>query len=159
MKNWQLESRRGYKDLERKCLLLNAEISEVKIVDTKWIFIGMAIAASITLIVVLVFVLSNTHSFEARSKSYESPDISKSNNSIMIKMPNMGSYFSASKLVTGKPVHFLLDLGEMSSSAVAIRLRLRVIKANPFCFFRNLMVKIKFNSNTHFHHLALSMLT
>ncbi len=113
----------------------DAEISEVKIVDTKRIFIGMAIAVSITLILVLV--LSNIHSFDAGSKSYESPDISKTNNSIVIKMPNMGSYISASKLVAGRPVHFLLDLGKMSSSAIAIQVTITGDKGQSILFFPN----------------------
>ena len=111
----------------------DAGISEVTTVDTRRIFIGMAIAASITLIVVLV--LSNTHSFEARSKSYESPDMSKSNNPIMIKVLSMGSYVSASKLVAGRPVHFLLDLGEMSSSAIAIKVTITGDTGQSILFF------------------------
>jgi hypothetical protein len=110
---------------------IDREISEVTTIDTTRIFIGMAIAACITLIVVSV--LSYTHSFEAR-KSYESPDVSKTNNSIMINLPHPGSY-SVSKLVAGMPVHFLLDLHEMPSSAIAIRVTITGDTGQSILFF------------------------
>lgn len=133
---------------------INAEISKVKIAVTKWIFIGIAIAASITLVAVVV--LLNTNSFDARSKSnefpvtqaasasnYLTPDITKSmtSNLVMIKQLDMDSYTYASKVpwkvVAGKPVNFLLDLSDTSPSANAIGVTITGDKGQSILFFPN----------------------
>ena len=47
----------------------------------------------------------------------------------------MCSYISASKLVAGRPVHFLLDLGKMSFSAIAVKVTITGEKGQYILFF------------------------